>query len=304
MRIRKPGKINDHLWLLGREESCIYLLKGQRESMIISGGMSYLVPDILDQFEAWGIELTQIRKLLILHAHFDHVGVVPFLKNRHPGLEIFASTRAWEILGMPKAITTINEFSRDVAKRMGMADVYASYDLDWQGDIEGKEVSEGDRFDLGDLDVHIYETPGHSSCSISAYVPQLKAIFASDGGGVPYKETIFTPGNSNFTKFQQSLEKIKDLDVAYVCADHFGYVAGKEAKDFFKRAIELAKQERALLEAVYMRTKDIDLAAREAVGAFAEEHPDYLLTPEISLAVYRQVFRHIASNAPSQNETT
>jgi len=217
MRIRKPGKINDHLWLLGREESCIYLLKGQRESMIISGGMSYLVPDILDQLEAWGIELTQIQKLLILHAHFDHVGVVPFLKNRHPGLEIFASTRAWEILSMPKAITTINEFSRDVAKRKGMADVYDSYDLDWQEEIEGKAVSEGDRFDLGDLDVRIYETPGHSSCSISAYVPRLKAIFPSDGGGVPYKETIFTPGNSNFTKYQRSLEKIKDLDVAYVC---------------------------------------------------------------------------------------
>ena len=30
------------------------------------------------------------------------------------------------------------------------------------------------------------------------------------------------------------------------------------------------------------------------IVAFAEEHPEYLLTPEISVAVYRQMFRHIA----------
>ena len=301
MRIRKPGKINDRLYFFGREESCIYLLQGQKESMIISGGMSYLVPDLLDQFEAWAIDLLQIRKLLILHAHFDHVGVVPFLKERHPELEIFASRRAWEILHMPKAIDTINQFSRTVAKQKGRAEVYASYALDWQPGIEGHTVSEGDRFDLGDLDVHVYETPGHSSCSISAYVPRLQAIFASDGGGVPYKDTILTPGNSNFTKYQQSLEKLKDLDVAYVCADHYGYVAGDEAGDFLQRAVELAKKQRAQLERTYMRTRDIDLAAQETARAFAEENPDYLLTPEISLAVFRQMYRHIAGGVDARS---
>ena len=28
MRVREPGKIRDNLWLLGREESCVYLLEG------------------------------------------------------------------------------------------------------------------------------------------------------------------------------------------------------------------------------------------------------------------------------------
>ncbi|NVM24711.1 MAG: MBL fold metallo-hydrolase [Desulfobacterales bacterium] len=211
MRIRQPGKVRDKLWFLGREESCVYMLEGGTDSMIVSGGMSYLVPELLRQFDTFGINETRITKLLILHAHFDHVGIVPFFKRRHPDLEICASGRAWEILRMPKAINTINGFSRGAAKRMGKEEGYTTCDLDWGDEITGTAVSEGDRIDLGDLEVCIYETPGHSSCSISAYVPQLKALLASDGGGIPCKETIIASGNSNFTTYQQSLEKLKDL---------------------------------------------------------------------------------------------
>ncbi len=295
MRIREPGKVRDNLWFLGREESCVYVLEGSKESMIVSGGMSYVVPDVLQQVEAFGIDETRITKLLILHAHFDHVGIVPFFKRRHPDLEIYASGRAWEILQMPKAINTINAFGRGAAKRMGREEVCTTYDLDWDGQIRGTAASEGDRIDLGDLEAHIYETPGHSSCSISAYVPRLKALFASDAGGIPYKETIIAPGNSNFTMYQESLEKLKDLDVEYACADHYGYIAGDEARGFIQRSIQLARERRALVEEIYRRTGDIQRTAREMVIAFCKENPDYMMDPEILEGVYCQMVRHIVS---------
>ncbi|MGD9322166.1 MAG: hypothetical protein PVH99_19490, partial [Desulfobacteraceae bacterium] len=74
MRIRKPGKIGEHLWYLGCEESGVYLLESQDESMIISGGLSYILPSVLQQISEFGIKEDRIRKFLILHAHFDHVG--------------------------------------------------------------------------------------------------------------------------------------------------------------------------------------------------------------------------------------
>lgn len=70
MRIRKPGKVRERLWFLGRCESGVYLLEGKDGFMIISGGMSYIVPDILEQFEEFCIEEKEIKKLLILHSHF------------------------------------------------------------------------------------------------------------------------------------------------------------------------------------------------------------------------------------------
>jgi glyoxylase-like metal-dependent hydrolase (beta-lactamase superfamily II) len=295
MRIRKPGKVRKGLWFLGLEESGVYLLEGKDELLIISGGMSYIVPELIQQFDKFGIDEKQIKKLLILHAHFDHVGIIPFSKRRHPELEVYASERGWEILQMEKAINTINEFSRNVAKRMGREEVYSTYDLEWRDDVKGKTVHERDQIDWGGPEVSILEIPGHSSCSIGAYVPELKALYSSDGGGIPFKEMIVASGNSNYTQFQESLEKLKGLEVEYLCADHYGYVTGEEARGFIPRAIKISKQHRALMEEAYRHDKDIDVAARKLVSSFYEENQGYFLSPEIFLEVYRQMVRHIAS---------
>ena len=263
--------------------------------MIISGGMSYIVPDVFQQFKEFGIDEEKITKLLILHSHFDHVGAVPVLKRRHPRMEIYASRRGWEILQMEKAIDTINEFSRSVAKRMGKEEIYSMYDLEWRDDVKGNTVREGDRIDLGDREVSILEIPGHSSCCIAAYIPGFKALFPSDGGGIPFDETIVTSGNSNFTRYQENLERLKLLEVDYYCADHYGYVIGEETRKFVPKTIEMAKQMRLRLEEVYRSSKDIDEAARKLTSSFYEENPYYFLSPEIFLDVHRQMVRHISS---------
>ena len=301
MRIRQAGKIADGLWCLGREESCIYLLEGDKESMIVSGGMSYLAPTLLQQFKEFGIDETRISKILILHAHFDHVGAIPFFKRRNPHMEVYASARGWRIFNMPKAIITINDFGRDVAARMGLKEVYSQYDLEWRDDIRGDTVSKGDRIGVEPFEGFIYETPGHSSCSISFYVPALKALFPSDGGGIPYKDMILAAGNSNFTKYQESLVKLKDLDVAYLCADHYGYVTGEEAACYIKESILDATERRSEFEEIYLKTKDIEATAEELVGKFYRANPDYILTPEIYGAVYQQMLRHIVKQLPLEN---
>ncbi len=295
MRIRTPGKVNERIWLLGREESGVYLIEGDNESIILSGGMSYLIPDLLSQFKEFGIHEERIKKILILHSHFDHIGIIPFFKRRNPEIEIYGSERAWEILRMEKAILTINEFGRKVAQRLGKEEVYLNYDVEWRSDIEGKAVREGSQIDLGGVKISIIEIPGHSSCCIAAYVPELKALFPTDGGGIPFNHTIVTSGNSNYTKYQESLEKLKPLEVEYYCADHYGYVTGEEAKEFISKTIEMAKMNRKRMEDVYRLTGDIDSAAKKLVDAFYHAYPSYFLSPEIYLDVYRQMIRHIAS---------
>jgi glyoxylase-like metal-dependent hydrolase (beta-lactamase superfamily II) len=294
MRIRKPGKVHERIWFLGREESGVYLLEGNDGSMMVSGGMSYIVSDIILQFKEFRIDESRIKKLLILHSHFDHVGIIPFFKRRNPEMEIYASERAWEILQMDKAILTINEFSRNVEKRMKREEVTSAYDLEWRNDVSGKTIREGDRIDLGGLEVLILEIPGHSSCCIAAYIPKLKALFPTDGGGIPFDQTIVTSGNSNYTKYQQSLERLKDLKVDYYCADHYGYVIEEEAREFISKSIEMAKINRTQMEEAYRSSQDIDAAARKIISSFYEENPSYFLSPEIFLDVYRQMVRHIA----------
>lgn len=294
MRSREPGKIRERLWYLGREESGVYLLEGSACSVIVSGGMSYLVPDILQQIADFNIDEERIGKLLILHSHYDHVGIVPFFKRRHPKLQIYASSRAWEILHMPNAIETINSFSRRGAEWIGRLADCSNLDLEWRDDTQGVSIWEGDQISLGDLGVQMIETPGHSSCSVTAYVPELKALFPSDAGGIPFRDMIMTIGNSNYTQYQQSLEKMKNLDIHYYGADHYGYVMGEEAGDFVPKVIEAAKEYRAHLEKTYLRTRDIETAAEELSTSLYAQYPDYVLPEEIFKGVFRQMLKHIA----------
>ncbi|RLC31132.1 MAG: hypothetical protein DRH32_04710, partial [Deltaproteobacteria bacterium] len=80
MFIDRPGKITERILFLGRREACVYLLKGRGEYALIGGGMAYIVPEILDQLRIHDINEEKIRRIIILHSHFDHCGIVEFFK--------------------------------------------------------------------------------------------------------------------------------------------------------------------------------------------------------------------------------
>jgi 2-aminobenzoylacetyl-CoA thioesterase len=294
MRDCSSGRIGDRLWYLGRKESGVYLLEGDACTLIISGGMNYLAPVVRDQLIAFGIDEKRIQKLLILHSHFDHVGLVPFFQRRYPDLQVYASARAWQILQMPKAIETINASGRLIAERMGLAGGLEGDDLEWRDDVVGRVVSEGATIGLGGLTLQILETPGHSSCSISAYVPEIRTLFPSDGGGVPYGDTILPSGNSNYTQYQESLERLQALKVDRLCADHYGYVTGRDAETYLARSSAAAKDYRAMVESIYRRTGSVDVTVEALVKERFACCPDFLIGPEIYAGVCRQTVRHIA----------
>lgn len=296
MRHRKAGKVADGIWYLGREETGLYVLEGTRESMIVSGGMAYVLPEVVRQMEQFGIESGRITRILILHAHFDHLGVIPWWKRTFPDVEVQASERAWEVLGMPKAIDTINEFSRKVTERMGLEEGLKAFDHPWRNDVVGSVAREGDRIDLGGMSIRILETPGHSSCSISAYLPERKALFASDGGGIPFKDFSIPLGNSNFTLFEESLGKMKGLEVERLCADHYGFVTGEEATGFIGQTLDAARALRRAMAEALERHGGVEPAARVLTGELYRRHPDYFMSPEITEGIFRQMIRHVAES--------
>ena len=294
MRIRKAGKVAENLWYLGRKESGVYILEGRDGSVMLNGGIAFILPDVLEQMKSFGIDPGKIKKIVILHSHFDHVGIVPYFKRTWPGIEVCASRRAWDILKMPKAIETANTFSRIVARQMGALEALEGFDVDWRDDVSGTALSEGDRIDLGTATLTILETPGHSSCSIAAYEPEMKVLFSSDAVGIPYENTAFPSGNSDYTQYQKSLERLKGLPVQYLCADHYGFVTGKEAETFVEATIEEARKMRTEMESLFRDKKDVDASAKAMTDRFYEINPNYFISSDIMEGVFRQMVKHLA----------
>jgi len=294
MRHRKAGRITDGLWYLGREEAGVYLLEGRDCSLMINGALSHILPDVLRQMTDFGIDARKIGKFLILHSHFDHAGLVPYFKRQYPHIEVFASEAAWKIFKMPKAIEVMNSFSRLVADQMKAAEGLAGYDTEWRDDVTGTAVGDGDRIDLGGVSVSIIDTPGHSYCSISAYESTMKALFASDAIGIPYKETVFPSMNTNIDQFQATLEKLKAYPVDYLCADHYGYVTGAEAEKFVELTISEAGKLKGEIESAFRKHGgNVDAAAKALNGSFYAANPDYFIAPDILEGVFKQMVKYV-----------
>jgi 2-aminobenzoylacetyl-CoA thioesterase len=295
MRINKPGKICDNIWFLGHEHFCVYLIEGTDSSMLINAATAHTVPVLLQQFQEFHIDESKINKLLILHSHFDHVGIAPFFLRRYRDLILYASKRCLEVLSKPRALQSMNDSNRSVAEDAGQGSIYSEYDLEWRAGTPGVAVGDGDVIDLGGIEVRIIDTPGHSPCSVAAYVPQRKALLPSDAGGVPHKEgAICTYGTSNYTVFQESLHKLEPLGVEYLCADHCGCLTGEEAKDYISTAIKLADLRRSVMADAYQRTGDARAAAAELADRFREENVGFMVSHEVFTEAFYQMIRHIA----------
>jgi glyoxylase-like metal-dependent hydrolase (beta-lactamase superfamily II) len=298
MRIARPGWITDRILLLGKEESNVYLLKGS-EYTIVGGGMITIVPEVLAQLASFGIEESRITRLLILHTHFDHCGTAPFFAKRWPQLTVVASKRGKEMLGNPKVVESISFLSKAAVSQAGMEEKAKELGLSFDAVEVRETVDGGDRVQWGGIELEIIDAQGHSSDSIAAYMPLQKALFASDAGGIPFGEDVFAAGNSNFTKYQETLERFLGYDVEIHLAEHYGAFTGEDAKRFMPRSIEAAKETRRLMEESFRRTGDADKSTEELTDLIMKRAPEYFLPRDVMAMVIGQMMRYIAKTYAS-----
>ncbi len=291
MVIDTPGKVTDRILLLGKKESNVYLLKAEDEYALIGGGMIHIAPHVIEQLIRFRIDETLIKRIIILHAHFDHCGLVPFLKRRWPWARVTASSRANDLLSTPAVINTIKSMNQGIFAMFGDEKKSKEMDFEFTGIKVEDIVKEGDILPCGNLSIEILEVPGHSSCSIAAYVPEDKAMFASDAGGIPLGDQIFAAGNSNFDKFQSNLKRMAEFDIEIHLAEHGGAFTGEDGREFLNRSIESAQMTRELIVNCFKRTRDEQKTVDEITNFFTKGTSDYFLSKDVISLVVGQMVR-------------
>jgi len=294
MIINQPGKITDKIFLLGRKESCVYLLKGKEEYAILGGGMVHIVPEVIEQLKKFNIEEERIKRIIILHSHFDHCSIVPFFKKRWKWVTVNASEKAKELLANPKVIESIEVMNQDILKKYERQKKGETLGLAFSGiDVEAV-IKGGDIISCSDLSMVVIDAPGHSSCSVAIYVPEEKAMFGSDSGGIPFGDDVFTAANSDFDKYQNSLNKILKYDIDIYLAEHYGARTGEDARSFLKKSIISAKDTRKMLEESLLHTKDVKKSTMEVTDRIMEKAPHDFLSREVIAIVAGQMLRYIS----------
>ncbi|OPX39720.1 MAG: hypothetical protein B1H11_02280 [Desulfobacteraceae bacterium 4484_190.1] len=244
MRIREPGPISDHLLFLGDEKICMYLVTGER-SLLLGGGMSYLVPPVEAQLDRFGVDRDRIMGMLILHSHFDHCAAAPYFEKAYPHWEMMGSKGTEKIFGMEKAVKNIALLDKATRDRYGLDERFRDISLDFHAPTLTRVLKEGDRIDLGGgVDIAIMETPGHSRCSITASAPALKLLFPSDAAPLPVMREggFVVMANDSLPIYFQSLERMAALTVDGICYEHCGAVLGQDAEWALRESLKLTRE--------------------------------------------------------------
>jgi 2-aminobenzoylacetyl-CoA thioesterase len=299
MIITQPGPITERITQLGRTESCVQLIDGGEQIALVGGAMNYVLPEIFEQIERFDVDVERIGYLIVLHAHFDHCGIIPALKRRWPWAVVAASPRAAELLAKKKVSDSIAFMNAGAAARYDRTEAVEALEGGFTGIEVEQTLVDGQRISLGDRILEMLAVPGHSSCSIALYVPEEKALFPSDAAGISHEDYFFSAGNSNFDQYVEGLKRLSRLDVEVICREHFGSRLGEDARAALPLALREAERTRAILVDCFRRRGDQARATDEAVTTLMEGAPEDFLPREVLQIVVGQMIKHIARVEPT-----
>jgi 2-aminobenzoylacetyl-CoA thioesterase len=290
MIIAPPSNVTPSITLLGRFESNVHWVHDGDEAILIGGGMAYMVPDLLSQMGELGLDPKRLTRLVILHAHFDHVGIAPYFKRQYPWIQIVGSRRAQALLGQPKVQRTIGLLNDQCVALNNASTKVAALGCGYEPFGIEQTVGHGDEISVGDLRLRVYEVPGHSSCSIATYLPAQKALFPSDAAGVRAGDFMFATGNSNFLLFQRSLAELAELDVEVLLPEHYGVLIGAEAREHLPRMIAAAERMWLRLQATVHETGDVAKSTEDLTDElYAMVPKEFFPKPVLQLVISQMV---------------
>jgi glyoxylase-like metal-dependent hydrolase (beta-lactamase superfamily II) len=243
----------------------------------------------LDRFR---IDRSRIRYLVVSHAHHDHCGAVPYLLRKHPWIEIVASAYAAEILRKEKPVRLMKDLNARTLERLGRGPDHGGIPLDFTEIPVAHPMDDGAELPLGrGLTMRFFDTPGHSRCSMSAYVPQLQALFPGDS--VPYPEPgrteLTVTANHDFSDYLTSLEKLATLPIEIVGYEHGGALTGPDARGIIGRGQEAARRQRDRIRDRFRELGDLDALVAELAGKYQTLELFQLVPGEAMRAIVRRM---------------
>jgi len=155
----EPFKVFDNLYHVGPCYVSAWILTTPQGDIMFDSAQEPFVDKVMDNIKKVGVNLRDIKYIIINHGHIDHAGGAARLQE-FTGARVVAAPEDWSM------IEALN--GRPNNRDGGKATVTPKRDM---------EVREGDHLDLGDQHLIIHTAPGHTPGNLF-----IEGLLLKDGG--------------------------------------------------------------------------------------------------------------------------
>lgn len=214
-------RIADHVYGILTKAAYVnfYLIANDDSLTVVDMALSAADVDKLEAgLKTRGWTLDNVQRILITHAHMDHVGGLAELQKRCPDAQTYAHQRSAPVIRGEEALTfadpsTLRGFARFMHRFLRGVDEPSRVD---------KELQDGDALDEVLPGLQVVHLPGHSFGHSGFWWPEKRVLIGGDvmmnypwGLRMPLRAP-----SPDWEECKRSIHKVAEMNVDVLCLGH------------------------------------------------------------------------------------
>ena len=199
-------------------------ITGKEATLIVDTGACALSAATI---HGYAIAVSPENRVAVINTerHFDHIGGNSFFRDR--GVDVHAHER---LLRTEKEFEAeLNDFNGAIANQIRRANCEANaFYTGTRLANPNRPIAEETAMDLGDCNVEVIFTPGHTPTNISVWVPSDAVLFCGDCLISGYLPNLDAGSVADWQNWLRSLDRIEGLRPAIVLPGHGPVATGED----------------------------------------------------------------------------
>ena len=241
------------------------LLLGEEFTALFDCGMVFCAQETIQKVQE-ALAGRNLDYIFMSHTHYDHIGALPFFREKWPQARTVTTERGAAILLKDTPRRVFRELSAAAAAAQS-----AECDLNYNDNAFYADiiVKERDIIPLGGLSVEVMETPGHTRDSLSFFIPEISLLILCETPGVLMPDgNIYPTYLTSYDDTIRSIEKCRVKRYEVLSLPHMGAVSSEVSETYFDKALAANTACRDFILAMKEKGMDED----EMIDAFFKEY--------------------------------